>query len=158
MRLEARKAAQVSEFLTGLLTSADPFEGAHQGEPTVRSLLDAGVALGRGRTSPRSPNCGARCSLSWAGYYQRRGAYEQALPLLQEAVALGRPLGPGRELAQSLNDLGVALGKRAKLDAAGATLEEALAMRRKVLGEGHQDAAVTSSELGRVLLDQGRLG
>ena len=41
VRLEARKAAQVSEFLTGLLTSADPFEGrpsrgAHGAQPARR--------------------------------------------------------------------------------------------------------------------------
>jgi len=158
VRLEARKAAQVSEFLTGLLTSADPFEGAHQGEPTVRSLLDAGVARTR-KDLATQPELRREMLNLLGRIYERRGAYERALPLLQEAVALGRQtLGPGRELAQSLNDLGVALGKRAELDAARATLEEALAMRRKVLGEGHPEAAVTHSELGRVLFDQGRLG
>ena len=158
VRLEARKAAQVSEFLTGLLTSADPFEGAHQGEPTVRSLLDAGVARTR-KDLATQPELRREMLTLLGRIYERRGAYERALPLLQEAVALGRQtLGPGRELAQSLNDLGVALGKKAELDAARATLEEALAMRRKVLGEGHPDTAVTHSELGRVLFDQGRLG
>jgi len=158
VRLEARKAAQVSEFLTGLLTSADPFEGAHQGEPTVRSLLDAGVARTR-KDLATQPELRREMLNLLGRIYERRGAYERALPLLQEAVALGRQTpGPGRELAQSLNDLGVALGKRAELDAARTTLEEALAMRRKVLGEGHPEAAVTHSELGRVLFDQGRLG
>jgi serine/threonine protein kinase/Tfp pilus assembly protein PilF len=157
VRLEARKAAQVSEFLTGLLTSADPFEGANQGEPTVRSLLDAGVARTRMDLATQ-PELRREMLTLLGRIYERRGAYERALPLLQEAVALARQtLGQGRELAQSLNDLGVALGKKAKLDAARATLEEALAMRRKVLGEGHPDTAVTHSELGRVLFDQGRL-
>ncbi len=157
VRLEARKAAQVSEFLTGLLTSADPFEVANQGEPTVRSLLDAGAARAR-KDLATQPELRREMLTLLGRIYERRGAYELALPLLQEAVALGRQtLGPGRELAQSLNDLGVALGEKAELDAARATLEEALAMRRKVLGEGHEDTAVTHSELGRVLLDQGRL-
>ena len=89
----------------------------------------------------------------------RRGAGERALPLLAEAVALGRrTLGPSRELARSLTDLGAALGQSARLDAARARLEEALAMQRKLLGAEHPDVAVTHSELGRVCLDRGRLG
>jgi hypothetical protein len=47
--------------------------------------------------------------------------------------------------------LGVARGQRAELDAARATLEEALAMRRKILGEEHPDVAISHSELGRTL-------
>jgi eukaryotic-like serine/threonine-protein kinase len=157
VRLEARKAAQVSEFLTGLLTSADPFEAANQGEPTVRSLLDAGVAQAR-KDLATQPELRREMLTLLGRIYERRGAYELALPLLQEAVALGRPLGPSRELAQSLNDLGVALGQKAELDATRATLEEALAMRQKVLGEEHPEVAVTHSELGRVLFDQRDLG
>ena len=90
--------------------------------------------------------------------YDRRGAYELALPLLHQAVALGRrTLGPSRELARSLNDLGVAQRAKADWNAARATLEEALSMRRKVLGGADKEVAVTESELGRVLLDQGHL-
>jgi serine/threonine protein kinase len=41
LRHEARKADQVSGFLTELLSQADPYVTGHA-EPTVRSLLDAG--------------------------------------------------------------------------------------------------------------------
>jgi serine/threonine protein kinase/Tfp pilus assembly protein PilF len=156
VRLEARKAAQVSGFLTELLTHADPY-AAGQGEPTVRNLLDASAARVR-KDLGAQPEL--RCEmLDLLGrIYERRGAYERAQPLLREAVALGRQtLGPGRELAQSLNDLGVALREKAELDAARATLEEALAMRREVLGEDNPEVAVTHSELGRVLFDQRHL-
>ena len=155
-RREAQKAAQVSEFLTGLLTNADPFEAADQGEPTVRSLLDLGAARVR-KDFATQPELQREMLTLLGRIYERRGAYELALPLLGEAVALGRTLGPSRELARSLNDLGVAQREKAAWNAARTTLEEALAMRRKVLGEEHPDVAVTHSELGRVLFDQGRL-
>jgi len=156
VRLEARKAAQVSDFLTGLLTNADPYEADHH-EPTVRSLLDAGAARVR-KDLASQPELQREMLTLLGRIYERRGAYDLALPLLDQAVAIGRrTLGPSPELAQSLNDLGVALKQKADLDAARATLEEALAMRRQVLGEDHPDVAVTHSELGRVLFDQGHL-
>jgi tetratricopeptide (TPR) repeat protein len=156
-RRAAQKAAQVSEFLTGLLSNADPFEAAAEREPTVRSLLDLGARRVR-KDLARQPELRREMLNLFGRIYERRGAYESALPLLAESVALGRPLGPSRELAQSLNDLGVAQRQKADWKIARATLEEALAMRRKVLGREHPEVAVTENELGRVLFDQGRLG
>ncbi len=153
---ERDRATRVSGFLTDLLSHADPYVSG-RGEPTVRSLLDAGAARAR-KDLTAEPELQRQMLTLLGRIYERRGAYELALPLLDEAVALGRrTLGPSRELAQSLNDLGVAQQQRAELDAARTTLEEALAMRRKVLGEEHPDVAVTYSELGRVFFDQGRL-
>ncbi len=157
VRQEAQKATQVSGFLTDLLSHADPYVAAGHGEPTVRSLLDAGAA--RARKDLANQPVLQREMLTLLGrIYERRGDYEQALPLLDQAVALGRrTLGPSRELAQSLNDLGVARRQMAELDTARAVLEQALAMRREILGEEHPDVAVSHSELGRILFDQGRL-
>ena len=156
VRQEARKAAQVSAFLTDLLTQADPYEADHR-EPTVRSLLDASAARVH-KDLASQPELRREMLTLLGRIYQRRGAYELALPLLREAVALGRrTLGPGHELAQSLNDLGAVLGKKAELDEARALLEEALVLRQKALGEEHPDVAVTYSELGRVLSAQGHL-
>jgi serine/threonine protein kinase/Tfp pilus assembly protein PilF len=156
-RLAAQKAAQVSEFLTGLLTNADPFEATGPREPTVRSLLDRGAARVQ-KDLAMQPELQREMLTLLGRIYERRGAYEMALPLLGQAVGLGRrTLGPSRELAQSLNDLGVAQRRKAAWDAARTTLEEALGMRRKVLGAEHPDVAVTESELGRVLFDRGRL-
>lgn len=157
LRHEARKATQVSGFLTDLLSHADPYVASRHGEPTVRSLLDVGAARAR-QDLATQPELQREMLTLLGRIYERRGAYEQALPLLEQAVALGRrTLGPSRELAQSLNDLGVARGQMAELDAARAALQEALAMRRKVLGDKHPEVAVSHSELGRTLFDQGRL-
>lgn len=156
LRQEARKATQVSGFLTDLLSHADPYV-AGTGEPTVRSLLDAGAARAR-KDLATQPEIQREMLTLLGRIYERRGAYEQALPLLEQAVALGRrTLGPSRELAQSLNDLGVTRGQVAELDAARAALESALAMRREILGEEHPETAISHSELGRTLFDLGRL-
>ncbi|HKV07165.1 MAG TPA: serine/threonine-protein kinase [Thermoanaerobaculia bacterium] len=153
---ERDRATQVSGFLTDLLSHADPYVAGH-GEPTVRSLLDAGAVRAQ-KDLVAQPELQREMLTLLGRIYERRGDYEQALPLLDQAVTVGRrTLGPSRELAQSLNDLGVAHGQRAELDASRAALEEALAMRRKILGEEHPDAAISHSELGRTLFDQGRL-
>ncbi|HEX6903075.1 MAG TPA: serine/threonine-protein kinase [Thermoanaerobaculia bacterium] len=153
---ERDRATQVSGFLADLLSQADPY-ATGQGEPTVRSLLDTGAARAR-KDLATQPELQREMLTLLGRIYHRRGAYAEAVPLLEQAVALGRrTLGPSRELAQSLSDLGAARCENADLDAARAALEEALAMRRKFLGEEHPDTAVTYSELGRALFDQGLL-
>ena len=153
---ERDRAAEVSGFLTDLLSQADPYN-AGDGEPTVRSLLDAGAERAR-KDLAAQPGLQREMFTLLGRLYHQHGAYDQAVPLLEQAVALGRrTLGPSRALAQSLSDLGAARCENADLVAARAALEEALAMRRKILGEEHPDTAVTYSELGRVLFDQGRL-
>lgn len=153
---ERDRAARINGFLTDLLSHADPYN-AGDGEPTVRSLLDAGAERAR-KDLAAQPELQREMLTLLGRLYHQRGAYDQAVPLLEQAVALGRrTLGPSRELAQSLSDLGAARCENADLVAARAALEEALAMRRKILGEEHADTAVTYSELGRVLFDQGRL-
>jgi serine/threonine protein kinase/Tfp pilus assembly protein PilF len=154
---ERDRATEVSAFLTELLSHADPFVAGH-GEPTVRSLLDAGAARAR-KDLATQPELQREMLTLLGRIYERRGAYEQALPLLDQAVALGRrTLGPSRELGQSLNDLGVARRQKAELGPARALIAEALAMRRKILGEEHPEVAVSHSELGRTLMDLGLLG
>lgn len=153
---ERDRATRVSEFLTGLLSHADPYQDG-RGEPTVRSLLDAGAARAR-KDLAAQPELQSEVLTLLGRTYERRGDYELALPLLEQAVSLGRrALGPSRELADSLNALGVAQGQLVRLDDARATLEDALAMRRQILGEEHPDVAISHSELGRVLFDVGRL-
>ena len=156
VRQEARKADQVSGFLTDLLSQADPNVTGHS-EPTVRSLLDAGAAKAR-KNLANQPEIQREMLALLGRIYLQRGAYDPAVPLLEQAVALGRrTLGPGRQLAQSLSDLGVVQRQRSQTGAARAALEEALAMRQKVLGEEDPDTAISHSELGRLLSDLGRL-
>ncbi len=158
-RLEAEKAAKVSELLTGLLTGADPYATREtRGEPTVRALLDAGAARLE-KELEGQPELQAEIMTVMGRVYQRLGLHDKARPLLERALALGRQTG-GHDhvrVAQSLNDLGVLLRERGDAVAAMASLEEALAMRRRLFGEMHKDVAVTLVELARAHTDRGRL-
>ena len=156
-RREADKAAKVSELLTGLLTGADPYATrATRGEPTVRGLLDAGVERVQ-KELVGQPEVQAEILTVMGRIYRRLGVYDKARPLLEEALALGRPVfGPEHvRVAQSLNDLGVLLSEMGDYAGAGPSLEQALSLRRKLLGKEHADVAITLVELGRVYQDQG---
>ena len=156
-RLEADKAAKVSELLTGLLTGADPYATREmRGEPTVRGLLDAGVERVQ-KDLDGQPELQAEMLTIMGRTYRRLGVFDKAFTLLEKALAIGRPVfGPeSAHLAQSLNDLGVLLTEKGDYAAAARSLEEALRMRRKILGSEHADVAITLVELGRVYQDQG---
>ncbi len=156
-RREAQKAAKVSELLTGLLTGADPYATrATRGEPTVRGLLDAGAERVQ-KELVGQPEVQAEILTVMGRIYRRLGVYDQARPLLEQALVVGRPVfGPEHvRLAQSLNDLGVLLSEMGDYANAARNLEQALSMRRKLLGREHADVAITLVELGRVYQDQG---
>ena len=120
-RLEAEKAAKVSELLTGLLTGADPYETREtRGEPTVRGLLDAGAERVQKELGAQ-PELQAEMLTVMGRTYRRLGLYDKAQPLLEQALAIARPVfGPEHErLAQSLHDLGVLLTDKGDYAAAG---------------------------------------
>ena len=144
---EAEKSATISGLLTDLLTGADPY-ATRDREPTVRNILDAGAERVE-KELRGQPAVQAEVMTVIGRVYQRLGVFDKALPLLENAVAIGRAHADDRQLAQSLNDLGVL--RRERGDAGGATplLEQALAMRRHFLGREHKDVAVTLVELGR---------
>ena len=154
-RLEADKAAKVSDLLTGMLTAANPYAAHEIKEPTVRALLDAGAERVRKELAGQ-PELKAQMLDAIGGIYQRLGASDKAQPFLEEAVAIGRRGAENEALARSLKDLGVLLRERGDLPAAARMLEEALAMRRRLLGREHRDVAASLVDLARVYNHQGR--
>ncbi len=156
-RLQAQKAAKVSELLAGLLTAADPYTSRRDGkEVTVRGLLDAGAARIRKELADQ-PDVKAEMLSVMGRTYQRLGELDKARPLLDEALSTRRRLlgSQNADVADSLNDLGVLLREKGDAAAAEPLLVEALATRRRVLGPEHRDVAVTLVELGRVYADRG---
>jgi eukaryotic-like serine/threonine-protein kinase len=155
-RLEAQKAAKVSELLAELLTGADPYTTHEAKELTVRGLLDAGAERVQKELAGQ-PEVKAELLSVMGRTYQRLGEPGKARPLLEEAVTLRRRvLGPeSAPLAESVNDLGVLLREAGDMAAAEPLLVEALAMRRNVLGREHRDVADTLVELGRLYSDRG---
>ncbi len=156
-RLEAQKAAKVSEFLADLLTGADPYAAHPNGkELTVHGLLDAG-AVRIQKELAGQPEVKAKMLSVMGRTYQRLGEPDKARPLLEEALSTRRRvLGPeNAEVAESLNDLGVLLQEKGESAAAEPLLAEALAMRRNALGREHREVAETLVELGRLYRDRG---
>ena len=129
-----------------------------RGEPTVRGLLDAGADRVRKELAGQPEAAGRDADRARDESTGGSGVYDQAQPLLEQALVVGRPVfGPAHvRLAQTLNDLGVLLSEKGDYKRQRASLEEALDMRRNLLGREHTDVAITLVELGRVYQDQGR--
>jgi serine/threonine protein kinase/tetratricopeptide (TPR) repeat protein len=153
-RLEAVKAAKVSEMLAALLTSADPF--GPKKDPSVREVLDEAA-----RRIPKEladqPEVEAEMLRVAGRLYRRLGLNDKAQSLLEQALEIGRrAMGPENErVAEILNDLGTVHMEKEDYTAAQSFLEQALTMRRKLFGREHADVAVTLVELGRSHFDHG---
>jgi eukaryotic-like serine/threonine-protein kinase len=115
-RLEADKASKVSELLTGLLTGADPYRTPDAKEPTVQNLLDIGAER-IARDLADRPELQTEMFTVIGRTYQRMGLRDKALPLLEQALAIGRRTfgTENAHVAQSLNDLGSCTAKPATL-------------------------------------------
>ena len=156
-RREAAKAVKMSEVLTQLLTSADPFTVRSQAaEPTVRALLDAGAERVQ-RELSGEPELQAELLTTLGWTYRGLAEYDKAQRLLEQALASGQTAFGSDHLlvAQTLRNLGVVLTDKGDYAAAARTLERALRIRRALLGPEHPDVAITMVELGRVYQDQG---
>jgi eukaryotic-like serine/threonine-protein kinase len=155
-QLEAAKAATMTQFMTSLLHASDPFaDRAREGEPTVRELLDAGAARVDSDLAGR-PELQADIMTEIGRVYQRLRLNDKARPMLEKALVRAREAdGPSSaRVAQGLNDLGVQM-RDENWDRSVALLNEALAMRRQVLGHEHPKVAVTLVELSRTYVDHG---
>jgi eukaryotic-like serine/threonine-protein kinase len=151
-QLEAQKAAKVSEVLTELVTSADPFR-----TPDPQGSLGASAARVR-REFAQQPDVRADILSAIGKVHLRRGEFDDALPLLTEALAAARAVGQADlRLAQTLSNLGVLRSERGDHAGAVPLLEEALVLRRRLLNNQHNDVAVSLVELGRVQRSRDRL-
>ena len=157
-RQQAEKTSRISELLTSVLTSVDPFRTPGADEPTVRNLLDTAAAR-IGNELIDQPELQAEMLTVIGRTFDRLGMRERALPLLERALDIGRRTFGSQHLrvAHSLNDLGVLHRRAGNPAAAEPLLRESLATRRALLGNAHNDVAVTLVELARVLKDRGRV-
>ena len=162
-RLQAEKASRVSELLTGVLRSADPYRDPASladaaATPSARNLLDE-LATRINDQLGDQPEVQAEMLTVIGRTYERLGRTDKALPLLERALEIGRASFrlPDARVAQTLNDLGVLHRVLGNAPASVPLLTESLAMRRALFGNEHKDVAVTLSEIGRTLRALGRL-
>lgn len=119
----------------------------------AESLLRQALAINR----RNGPDYGVDCRNYLALVLERKGDYKEAVPLLREAVEIGRrTLGVNSpDYTLSVHNLASALIYLGDLTNAEVKLREVLAIRRKVLGNSHPDLIYTLNNLGYLLLQKG---
>lgn len=123
---EAAKARQMSQFLTGMLRSADPRE-ARGRELTARELLDRGVEQAE-RELADQPDIQASMLHILGRTYLELGLFDSAERFLTRALDLRRSQrGPEHpEIAKVLGDLGLLRYREGAYDRARELLEDAV--------------------------------
>jgi serine/threonine-protein kinase len=151
---ERDKAERLKEFLVELFEESDP-EEARGRRLTVREVLDRSAVTMRALRD--QPELQAAFMDTIGVVYLNLGLYQEAEPLLEEALALHRRLHGGSrpEVAESLAHLGALRAARSNLAAAEPLLREALAMRRRLLGGGHAQVAESLGDLAQLFQQQG---
>jgi serine/threonine protein kinase/Tfp pilus assembly protein PilF len=148
--LEAAKTEQILEFLVGLFEVSDPYRG-RGATITVREILEHG-ASNVYRELADQPLARARLLGTIGGVYRRLGLFEEARPLLEDALETRtNELGPEHlDVAASKLELAWVLCLTGELDRARALAEDALHLREQALGPRHPDVAWSLIRLGEV--------
>ncbi len=152
---ERDRATQVVEFITGVLSAADPSE-ARGDTLTVYDLLarserriDSALA--------GQPEVRAELSQVMGRVYGSLGEYSRARPLLESALATRRgTLGDDPErVAETANELAAVLQAQGEYDAAERLRGEALSIQRARPGEDDAAVAATLGGLASIMYAKG---
>ena len=152
---EAEAARQVSNFLVGLFKVSDPSQ-ARGNTVTAREILDRGASKTQQELKDQ-PLVQARLMDTMGRVYDSLGLYDQALPLLESALATRRKLLGEQHLdvAASLTALGAVELHKGDFEAARASLEQALQLREQLAGPKSLQVADGLNDLGNLLWRQG---
>jgi tetratricopeptide (TPR) repeat protein len=157
--VEARKAREVEQFLVGVFNVADPLarETRDDGNVTARELLERGVrridsSLGG------QPEVQAELRGVLGRVYTSLGLYDEATPLLREALAQRTALRGASDSAVATTQdlLGTTLTQLNRYDEAEPLLREALEQRRRLLGDRHPATAESIEHLATLLEEQNK--
>ncbi len=154
---QARRAGQVSDFLTGLFEASDP--GHALGENvTALELLERGSANIR-ENLKNDPETRASLLEVLGTVYQHMGKYEKAQSLFGESLSLKRemldPLNP--DIARNLNEMASALLYQGQQDKAKEYLAEALDIHRQLNHADYPEYASTLNNLAFIYLQKNEL-
>jgi serine/threonine protein kinase/tetratricopeptide (TPR) repeat protein len=155
-QLEARKAAQVSEFLADLFKVSDPSEARGE-KTTARELLERGAQRIESELKDQ-PEVQATMMAVVGNVYHNLGLYKEATPLLENALAIRRSVfgAEHMDVASSMNDLGILLYHKGKYEDAEFHFRTALEMQRKLSGHPTLDEAKSLTGLGLSLHTKGK--
>jgi serine/threonine-protein kinase len=152
---EARRADRVRQFVVELFHVSDP-DQSRGDSITARFLLDQGATRIKTELT-REPELRAEMLSVLGGIYQRIGLYDQARPLLEEALVVRESRLGTRHLqvAGSAAMLASLLYDQGDYERAEALTRQALSVRRERLGENDTLVAASMTDLAAILGAQG---
>ncbi len=154
---QAMKSAQVATFLKEMLQGVGPGVALGRDTTLLREILDKTVER-VGKDLRGQPEVEAELRSTIGEVYRALGQYDEAEAMHREALALRSRLWgkEHRDVATSLNQLGLVLQYRGKSSEAETLFRDALAMRRKLLGNEDPDVATSLTDLGLLLYWKGK--
>jgi eukaryotic-like serine/threonine-protein kinase len=154
-RLEAAKAAQVSEFMIGLFEVSDPSQS--KGETiTAKELLERSADRIRNQLADQ-PEVQATMMNVMGTVFLSLGLYDRAGPLLEESLDTRRRLfgEKNAEVAGSLLSIGRLHYARGDYDGAESLCRQALELNKELLGNESLEVARSMNLLATVLSAKG---
>jgi serine/threonine-protein kinase len=149
----------VTDFLVGLFEASDPNEGA-QGSLTADDLLQRGVSRAE-RLSPQ-PAAQARMLEALGRVYASRGELEAGARLLERALTVRRSNLVSKESATAATATTIAVladvrRRQGNYPLADSLANEALSVRRAMLGNSHPDVASSLQQLAGIAVYRGNV-
>jgi|CXWL01.1.fsa_nt_gi serine/threonine-protein kinase len=142
---QRNRAEKATEFMVELFSLPDPTR-SRGATITVREVLDRGAEEVR-RDLTGAPDVQAALMISMARSYLSLGSHTRAAPLAEEALALARRVGDRAGEASALDLLGEIAKERGEYERGLDLLTEALALRRRELGEDAPETIETQTRL-----------
>jgi serine/threonine-protein kinase len=144
-------SAEVAQSLVALGLLRIDQEQLSEAERLVRD----GLSMTKRHAAPLDPAV-AKATTSLGRVLEERGAYDQAIPVLDEAVRVAAAQGPvSADLAASLNELASVHFYAGRYQNADTLFRRVLEMHRTLLGERHPSIADDLINLGAVQQDLG---
>jgi eukaryotic-like serine/threonine-protein kinase len=147
---ERESAEEVSQFMLGVFSAADPFTNFGK-EPTARILLDRAARNIQNDLS-RQPEVRARLLEAIGRSYRRMGLAERAVPYLQESLRIQQQLPREDESSIGLivAEVAIALLDQGRVDESDGYFSEALAISRRPDSQHSVAHAKLIVDLGRI--------
>ena len=153
---EAEAARQVSRFLIELFELSDP-GNARGNTVTAREILDDGARRISGELASQ-PRIQARLMDTIGTVYGNLGLFDQALPLLRQALDRRAELygSEHSETAESRTHLAYLYWRQGKFEEAIPLYRSSIATQERVLGPQHPDLATSLNGLANIYWNQGK--
>lgn len=146
---ERESAEEVSQFMLGVFSAADPFTNFGK-EPTARILLDRAARNIQNDLS-RQPEVRARLLEAIGRSYRRMGLAERAVPYLQESLRIQQqlPREDDSSIGLIVAEVAIALLDQGRVDESDGYFSEALAISQRT-SQGSVAHAKLIVDLGRI--------